>query len=143
MSALQYLVQCLAITQAIGDKAGEGTTLNNISQIYTARGDYASALPYLEQSLAIRQEIGDVAGMCATLFNMGHIHLQNDEHSQAVTAWVTVYRLAKPRNIAQALEALENLAQQLGLPEQLGVSGGLEAWETLSQQMEDENSPSE
>ncbi len=67
--------------------------------------------------------IGDIAGMCATLFNMGHIYHQNEDVSQAFEAWVAVYRLAKPRNLAQALDALENLAGQLGLP------GGLEAWE--------------
>jgi tetratricopeptide (TPR) repeat protein len=44
----------------------EGTTLNNISQIYKARGDYATALKYLEQSLAIRKEIGDRAGEAVT-----------------------------------------------------------------------------
>ncbi|MES9905399.1 MAG: CHAT domain-containing protein, partial [Sedimenticola sp.] len=37
-TALQYLKRSLAIRQEIGDKSGEGTTLNNISQIYDARG---------------------------------------------------------------------------------------------------------
>ena len=54
-TALEYLQQSLAIRRAIGDRAGEGTTLNNISQIYQARGDYDTALRYLEQSLAIRR----------------------------------------------------------------------------------------
>jgi len=128
-TALDYLKRSLAIQQEIGDKSGEGTTLNNISQIYDARGDYDTALDYLKRSLAIRQEIGDNAGLCATLFNMGHIYLQNEEVSNAVSSWVTVYRMAKPMNLAQALQALENLASQLGLP------GGLDGWEQLSQQM--------
>ena len=112
--------------------SGEGTTLNDISQIYDARGDYDTALSYLQQSLAIRQEIGDVAGLCATLFNMGHIHLQNDEQQQAMQAWVTVYRLASQMNLAQVLNALENLAPQLGL------QNGLAGWEQLAQQMEEQ-----
>ncbi|MCP4288681.1 MAG: tetratricopeptide repeat protein, partial [Gammaproteobacteria bacterium] len=33
-TALDYLKQSLAIQQEIGDKSGEGTTLNNMSQIY-------------------------------------------------------------------------------------------------------------
>ncbi len=115
------------IYQAIGDKAGEGTTLNNISQIYSARGEYERALEYLEQSLAIRQAIGDVAGLCATLFNIGHSHLQNEDHQQAVASWLAVYQLAKKLNLAQALDALENLAGRIGL------EGGLEGWETLLQ----------
>jgi tetratricopeptide (TPR) repeat protein len=118
-TALKYLKQSLAIQQEIGDKSGEGTTLNNISQIFKARGDYDTALKYLKQSLTIQQEIGDNAGLCATLFNIGHIHLQNEEKSQAKKAWVSVYRLAKPMNLAQALDALENLAGQLGLSDGL------------------------
>jgi tetratricopeptide (TPR) repeat protein len=67
-TALTYLTNSLAIYQEIGDKAGEGTTLNNISQIYDAQGDYTTALTHLTNSLAIRQEIGDKAGESSTLF---------------------------------------------------------------------------
>ncbi|MCP4398080.1 MAG: tetratricopeptide repeat protein [bacterium] len=126
--ALEYLEQSLAILQAIGDKAGEGATLNNISGIYSARGEYERALEYLEQSLAIRQAIGDVAGLCVTLFNIGHIHWQNEDQQQAVASWLAAYQLAKRLNLAQALDALENLAGRIGL------EGGLEGWETLLQQ---------
>jgi ATP/maltotriose-dependent transcriptional regulator MalT len=128
--ALPYLQQSLAIQQQIGDKAGEGTTLNNISQIYDAQGDYETALKYLQQSLAIQQQIGDKAGLCATLFNMGHIHMQNNQVKEAVNAWVTVYVLAKQMNLAQALQALASLAPQLGLPE------GLAGWENLAQRIQ-------
>ena len=127
-TALKYLKQSLAIRQEIGDKSGEGTTLNNISQIYDARGDYDTALKYLKQSLAIQREIGDIAGLCATLFNIGHIHYQNKEIPQSLQAWVEVYRLAKPVNLAQALDALENLAKQIELP------GGTDGWERLARQ---------
>ncbi len=129
-TALGYLERSLQIRQEIGDKAGEGTTLNNISQIYDARGDYETALGYLERSLQISQEIGDAAGLCATLFNMGFIYWQNGEQQQAWEAWVTVYRLAAKIGLAQALQALENLAGQLGL------DGGLAGWEALAKRME-------
>ncbi|MEI6847107.1 MAG: tetratricopeptide repeat protein, partial [Chlorobiaceae bacterium] len=102
------------------------------SQIYDARGEYDTALDYLKQSLAIRQEIGDRAGLCSTLFNMGHIQRQNDDMPNALSSWVTVYRIASQINFAQALEALADLAPRLGLPE------GLEGWEKLATQM-DEN----
>lgn len=128
--ALQTFKKALKITKDIEDKAGEGTTLNNISQIYDAQGDYNTALQYLQKSLIIRKEIGDKAGLCATLFNMGHIHVQNNEIQEAVSAWVAVYQLAKAMNEAQALEALENLAPRLGMPP------GLEGWETLLKKME-------
>ena len=51
-----------------------GTTLNNISQIYDAKGDYDTALRYLEQSLAISRQIGDLAGEGTTLTNIGNIY---------------------------------------------------------------------
>ncbi|MEE9351383.1 MAG: tetratricopeptide repeat protein, partial [Thiotrichaceae bacterium] len=122
-TALDYLKQSLTIQQEIGDKSGEGTTLNNISQIFKARGDYETALDYLKQSLTIRQEIGDIAGSCFTLFNMGHIYWQAEEHKKAKRTWATVYVMAKPMKLAQALDALEGLAEYLGLPD------GLESWE--------------
>jgi uncharacterized protein YozE (UPF0346 family) len=48
----------------------EGTTLNNISQIYKVQGDYTTALTHLTNSLAIYQEIGDKAGEGTTLNNI-------------------------------------------------------------------------
>ena len=56
---------------------------------------------------------------------MGHIHLQNEDIQEAINVWVNVYQLAKPMNLAQALQALESLAGSLGL------EGGLDAWEKL------------
>ncbi|MGB2747794.1 MAG: tetratricopeptide repeat protein, partial [Thiofilum sp.] len=109
------------------DKSGEGATLNNISQIFRARGDYDTALRYLQQSLAIRQEIGDKYGLCATLINMGHIQAQNQEIQQAVATWVAAYAVSKEIGHAQALAALESLAPQIGL------AGGLAGWEALLQ----------
>ena len=104
--------------------------INNISGIYHASGDYDTALEYLKKSLAIRQEIGDVAGLCATMFNIGHIYWQNEEIPQAMKTWVETYRLAKSINLAQALDALRDLAKQLKLP------GGLDGWEKLAKQIE-------
>ncbi len=63
-------------------------------------------------------------------FNMGHIHWQNGEQAEALSAWTTAYRLALSMNLAQALDALEGLAGQLGL------SGGLDGWEPLARQMD-------
>ena len=128
-TALDFLKQSLTIQQQIGDKQGEGTTLNNISQIYDARGDYDTALDLLQQSLAIRQQIGDTAGMCNTLYNIAFIQWQNGEREEAKRSWVTVYGIAQKIGHAQTLEALENLAEKLGL------EGGLQGWERLAQQM--------
>lgn len=114
------------------DKQIQGEALGQTGKQYLHLGDYDKALAYLEKSLAIQQEIGDRSGLCATLFNIGHIYYQKEEISQAVQAWVTVYKLAKSMNLAQAMDALKNLAEQLKLP------GGLDGWEKLSKQMEGE-----
>jgi hypothetical protein len=80
----------------------------------------------LNKSLVIHQKIGDMAGLCATLFNMGHIHLQNEEMKEAMQAWVKVYAIASRINLAQALDALALLAENLGL------EGGLKGWKQLA-----------
>ncbi len=128
-TALDYLKQSLLIRQEIGDRSGEGTTLGNISQIYSAREDYETTLDYLKQSLLIRQEIGDIAGLCATLFNIGHIHWTNQEQQEAIAAWMQTYLMAKKIGEAQALNALDNLAKELG-------GTGLEMWEELAKQLD-------
>ncbi|CAC9969933.1 Mosaic protein LGN [uncultured Gammaproteobacteria bacterium] len=83
--ALPYLKTSLAISQKIGDKAGEGTTLNNISQIYYAQGDYTTALTYLTNSLAIHQEIGDKAEEGTTLNNIATIYQAQGDYTIALT----------------------------------------------------------
>ncbi|MEW5717494.1 MAG: tetratricopeptide repeat protein [Chloroflexota bacterium] len=131
-TALTYLKQSLAIRQQIGDIKGESVTLNNISQILQAQGDFETALEYSQRDLAICQKIGDRAGMCVTLFNMGHMYARENQMQEAVSAWVTVYVIAKQINEYQVLQALSQLAPQLGMPE------GLEGWEMLARRMKDE-----
>ncbi|MCP4295967.1 MAG: tetratricopeptide repeat protein [Proteobacteria bacterium] len=127
--AEKYLKQALKIQREIGDKKGEGATLNNISQIHRAHGDYNEAEKYLKQSLKIQREIGDRSSLCVTLINLGHIHYQNEEIEKAISAWVTTYQIARETKEAKALTALEQLAKDLG-------KDGLDFWETLLQQME-------
>ncbi|MFO1423679.1 MAG: tetratricopeptide repeat protein [Candidatus Competibacteraceae bacterium] len=122
--ALDCYQKSLKLAKALGDRAGEGVTLNNLSQIYQARGDYDTALRYLEESLAIRRAIGDRAGLCPTLFNMGHIYWQKSEYQKALSCWIEAYQIAKEIDLAEALTNLEKLAKQLG-------GDGLEYWEQL------------
>jgi tetratricopeptide (TPR) repeat protein len=82
--ALQLYQRSLGMVQQIGDRSGEGTTLNNISQIYKIRGDYDRALVYLEQSLAIRQQIGDRSGEGITLSNISQIYDAKGDYDRAL-----------------------------------------------------------
>ena len=82
--ALEYLEKSLKISVEIGDKSGEGVTLNNISQIYQARGDLTKALEYLEKSLNIYVEIGDKSGEGATLNNISTIYKARGDLTKAL-----------------------------------------------------------
>ncbi|MFN3785911.1 MAG: hypothetical protein ACK4RS_03620 [Thiothrix sp.] len=61
-----------------------------------------------------------MAGSCVTLFNIAFIRWHNGEQDAAKR---------EPINLADALQALENLAGNIGL------EGGLQGWEMLAQQM--------
>jgi CHAT domain-containing protein len=56
--ALEFLQQALVIYQKAGQRAEEGTTLNNIGNVYNNLGQYAKALEFYQQALAIVKEIG-------------------------------------------------------------------------------------
>ena len=73
--AKEQYQQALAIFREIGDRAGEGTTLNNIGAVYSSLGQYPQAKEQYQQALAIRREIGDRAGEGTTLSNLGYVFL--------------------------------------------------------------------
>jgi tetratricopeptide (TPR) repeat protein len=68
--AFQYWKLSLGISREIGDKSGEGRSLNNIAQVFDALGDYEAELTHLQQSLIIRKQIGDKSGESTTLNNL-------------------------------------------------------------------------
>ncbi|TXI28513.1 MAG: ATP-binding protein, partial [Nitrosomonas oligotropha] len=82
--ALQSYEESLVIWQEISNKSGEGTTLNNISQIFKVRGDYETALDYLKKSLTIQQEIGDKYGEGTTLNNISQIYDARGDYETAL-----------------------------------------------------------
>ena len=69
-AALQTTGAALDLARNTKDRKLEGTTLNNLSLVYHARGDYATAEKYLQESLQISREIGDKAGEGTTLNNL-------------------------------------------------------------------------
>ena len=140
--ALPLYEQSLVINRELGGKAGEGTTLNNISQIYKAQGDYITALRYLEQSLAIMQELGDKAGEGATLNNISGIHWAQGDYATALKQLeqaLAIHRAVGNRamkgatlnNISQIYHArgdyaaaLKYLEQSLAITQEIGDKRG-------------------
>jgi tetratricopeptide (TPR) repeat protein len=137
------LERALITLREIGDKAGEGATLNNISQIYDARGDYDTALTYLQQSLSIRQQIGDKAGEGTTLNNMATTAYARGDYDTALTYLQQSLSIrqqigdkagegATLNNISQIYDArgdydtaLTYLQQSLSIRQQIGDKAGL------------------
>lgn len=82
--ALPYWREALVIYKQIGDKMGEGSTLNNISQIYDSQGNFDAALTYLNQSLSIRQQLGDRSGESTTLNNIAATYHHQGDYEMAL-----------------------------------------------------------
>ena len=68
----------------MGDRAGEGTTLNNIAVVYDNQGRYQEALETYEQALAILREVGDRAGEGTTLNNIAHVYDRQGRYQEAL-----------------------------------------------------------
>ncbi|MCK6561391.1 tetratricopeptide repeat protein [bacterium] len=86
-SALQFYSLAEALVKSAKSKEEKqqlGTTLNNISQGFKARGEYSKALEYLEKSLAIQREIDDRPGEGATLNNLGQIYCAHGDYWHAL-----------------------------------------------------------
>ncbi|WP_295457488.1 tetratricopeptide repeat protein [uncultured Thiodictyon sp.] len=118
--ALEYLKRSLPI------RTGEGVTLCNIATIHQDRGDSDQAFDLLRRSLAIYQEIGYAAGQCMTRTNIGLVQWEKGEPQEALKTWTLAYRQARSHGLAEALQALERLAPQIGL------SDGLAGWESVA-----------
>ena len=56
--ALSHFQQALVIARGIGDRAGEGATLNNIGAVCDDQGLYEQALENYRQALVIARDVG-------------------------------------------------------------------------------------
>jgi CHAT domain-containing protein len=82
--ALQSWQAALEIYQAMGDRAGEAQTLNNIGLVNQWSGNYPVALDYYQQSLVIAREIGDRATEALTLNNIGLVNQSSGNYPVAL-----------------------------------------------------------
>ena len=104
--------QSLTISQEIGDRAGEGTSLNSIAGIHYARGEYDKALPLYKQSLAINREVGNRAMEGTALNNISLIYKVQDKYYQDLS--YLEMSLALRQEIGDRAEegtALNNISQ--------------------------------
>jgi tetratricopeptide (TPR) repeat protein len=110
------------------DLENKAYTLNNISQIYDARGDTDTALKYLEQSLKIRRQIGDKSGEGTTLNNIGGIYQDRGDNDKALEYLVQALNICRQIgdiyqegvtcfNVAQILEEAGEIEEAVRLVE--------------------------
>ncbi|MCP4289379.1 MAG: CHAT domain-containing protein, partial [Gammaproteobacteria bacterium] len=83
-AALEQFQQALTCYQEVGNRAGEGTSLNNIGLTYDTLGEYLRALGYYRQGLAIFKEINHHTGEGIALNNIGAVYLELDRYDQAL-----------------------------------------------------------
>ncbi len=143
LNDLGYLLKSMGDNdQDIGDKAGEGATLNNISQVYHTRGDFDTALQYLKQSLQIGQEIGDKAGEGDTLNNLATTAYARGDSDTALRYLTQALQIQQEignkaeegttlNNISQVYDArgdsdtaLQYLQQALQIQQEIGDKAG-------------------
>ena len=74
----------LVIRREIGDRRGEGRTLNNIGVMYQSLGQYPQALEFHQQALAIRKQLGDRAGEGGTLSDIGVVYHRLGQYPKAL-----------------------------------------------------------
>ena len=100
----------------MGDRRGEGTTLNNIGTVYNALGQNETALEYYKQALPIRREVGDRVGEAVTLNNIAFIFADQGRLADAVSFMERVVEIDKEirhPDLEDDRAALEMLRQQL------------------------------
>jgi tetratricopeptide (TPR) repeat protein len=114
-SAVAAFERALPITPTQVDK---GSTLNNLSQLSMARGDYGTAQRYLEASLAICREIGDKAGEGRALHNMGFVAWETKNTERATTLWAEALDIGMEiRNAERIFYTASTLGQVLAVGE--------------------------
>src|SRR5215468_5491823 len=101
----EYETRALTIWRTLGDRGGEGETLNNLGLAHRARGETEDAL------VPLRQAVGDVKGEAETLNNLGSVYAEMGALQPAI-------RLKQ-----EALERLQTLgdrAQEAGTFNDIG-----------------------
>jgi tetratricopeptide (TPR) repeat protein len=83
------------IARAVGNRAGEATTLNNIGGVYSDLGEKQKALEYYTQALAIFRAVGDRAGEATTLNNIGGVYSDLGEKQKALEYYTQALAIAR------------------------------------------------
>jgi ATP/maltotriose-dependent transcriptional regulator MalT len=106
------------LSQEIGDKSCQATSLDLLSEVARLQGDYAVGRVLGERSLALSQAIGDQHKIARALDVLGWNAVSLGDYSQATPFFeqsLTLYReLGQKQNISSALNGLGDVAWHQG-----------------------------
>ena len=94
--ALPLLKEALQLRRDAGNPAGEAQVLNNIGNVYLAKGDYAEAQTYFERTLELREKANVRARDIAdTLHNLGETLTKEGRYDQALAQYLRAIDLRR------------------------------------------------
>jgi tetratricopeptide (TPR) repeat protein len=82
--ALATFQQALTRFREIGDRSGEGKTLNNLGSVYDNLGQYPKAIEFYQQALAIIREVRNHAVEGTILSNLGSVYDNLGQYPKAI-----------------------------------------------------------
>ncbi|HEU0175852.1 MAG TPA: CHAT domain-containing protein, partial [Blastocatellia bacterium] len=80
---LEKLNEALSLRRAVGDRRGEGQTLNSIGAVYRALGETGKALEKYNEALPLFQFIGERNGEAVALLGIARVEQQRGNLTQA------------------------------------------------------------
>jgi CHAT domain-containing protein len=84
VSSLAYDFFRIPRLPQIGDRNGEGLSLNNLGTVYNSLRQYQKAIDYYQQSLAIKKQIGNLNGEGNSLSNLGTVYFFIGQYQKAI-----------------------------------------------------------
>jgi tetratricopeptide (TPR) repeat protein/tRNA A-37 threonylcarbamoyl transferase component Bud32 len=94
--ALPYFQEALQLRREAGNPAGEAMVLNNIGNVYLAKGQYSEAQTYFERTLELREKANVRASDLAdTLHNLGETLSKEGRYDQALARYLRAIDLRR------------------------------------------------
>ncbi|MBV9691983.1 MAG: ATP-binding protein [Ktedonobacteraceae bacterium] len=116
--ALEYYQQDLAISREVGDRGGEGTTLNNLGRVYNGLGKKQEALEYYQQALELHRMVQNPFMEGITLHNMGLIYSTQRRYEVALACLLLAKALFEqvqsPCDVDDEVRWIANLRKSIG-----------------------------
>ena len=81
---MEHFSKCLVISKELGDRDGEKSVHNNISQCYYELRDYKQAVKHINKCLIISKELGDRDGEQRANHKLGKYYRALNDYEQAI-----------------------------------------------------------